>query len=218
MYSQLAKKLKTKGYKVFTPDLPGFGKERPLKRPFSLNDYADFVKNYISKNKLKKIILIGHSFGGRAAIKFCENNPKTVEKLILTGVPAFPVNSIKRLIFLAAAKAGKLILALPLFEKMQTLGRKIIYRLAGSFDYPKTQGVMRKTFVKIVRADLLPSMRKIKIPTYIIWGEKDIITPLWIARKMNKIIPNSHLIIVSGKNHNVVYKHPDLFLAKLAIL
>jgi pimeloyl-ACP methyl ester carboxylesterase len=48
-----------KNFNLYAPDLPGFGKE-PLSTPYNLENYVDFVVDFIIKNKMEKPILIGH--------------------------------------------------------------------------------------------------------------------------------------------------------------
>jgi pimeloyl-ACP methyl ester carboxylesterase len=100
-------------YSILIPDLPGFGKSNEPNENWNLDDYVEFVDEFIKKasrkggfelvkNILKKMqdgstgllsqwsqqtkpILIGHSFGGRIAIKYAAKYPEKIDKLILTG-------------------------------------------------------------------------------------------------------------------------------------
>jgi len=47
----------------------------------------------------------------------------------------------------------------------------------------------------------------------LVWGEEDRITPPWIAKRMNETIKHSKLIVLSGGDHGVSYKKPDIFAA-----
>ena len=55
-------------YNILILDLPGFGKSNEPKDIWSLEDYATMLHSLIDKLKIKKIILIGHSFGGKIAL------------------------------------------------------------------------------------------------------------------------------------------------------
>lgn len=211
-YNKLSAMLKRSGFKVYTPDLPGFGRNKILNKPFVFDDYVSFVKEYIEKNKLEKVILIGHSFGGRISIKLVANYPEKIEMLILTGVPGFaPVARGKVIFFLILSKIGKIIFALPMFNKLQNICRKILYRLAGSSDYLKTKGVMRDTFKSIIREDLLSSMKKIRVKTLLVWGELDKVVPLSIACKMQKNIKGSKLMVAEDETHKLPYENSEKF-------
>ena len=71
------------GYKVFVPDLPGFGENTPLERAWITEDYIDWIKNFAVNNSLERFFLVGHSFGGGLAAVFSAQFPEQVEKLIL---------------------------------------------------------------------------------------------------------------------------------------
>jgi len=68
---------------------------------------------------------------------------------------------------------------------------------------------MRDTYLKIIAEDLSPVLSQVQVPTIIIWGEKDDITPLSDAYKINAKIKNSKLEILSGVDHDVNVKAPE---------
>jgi pimeloyl-ACP methyl ester carboxylesterase len=208
-YDSLKSTLEKRGYRVYVPDMPGNGVEIEPEKPFTLDDYVDFIKEYLKKKNIRSCTIVGHSFGGRVGIKLAANNPDLVDKLVLTGVPGFRSESwIKRTVFTVAAKIGR---SLGLGTKM----KKVLYRLAGTHDYSKTQGVMRETFKNIVNEDLEKPMQKIKCPTLLIWGKNDKIVPVRIAKKMQRYINSAQLEIISNTGHDVPYKNPNKFTKAL---
>lgn len=208
----LKKELNKRGYEVYCPDLPGFGKTRLTKTSWFLSDYVNFVKSYLRKNKLSKVILIGHSFGGRVGIKFAAENSKLLAALILTGVPGIsPASTLKAQFFLALAKLGKLIFALPLLSSVKDLSRKFLYKAASASDYYNTNDHMLETFRNTVKEPLVPYMAQIDLPTLLLWGKEDKIIPVFIASKMKNIIKKSKLVIVDEARHAVPYTHPKEF-------
>ena len=72
-------------YRITILDFPGFGESEEPKEAWSIDDYVDVVKELMKKLGIKKPIVIGHSFGGRVAIKYVANNESS--KLILFGSP-----------------------------------------------------------------------------------------------------------------------------------
>lgn len=212
-YIKLKKLLEKKGYRVFSPDLPGFGKEKSPAKALDLDDYVNFVRNYIERKKISKAILIGHSFGGRIAMKLSARYPDFVKSLILTGVPGFvPVKKPKILFFLALSRLGKVIFSVPPFSFIENPARKILYRAAGATDYMHAEGAMRKTFISIIREDLTKVMKNIKVPTFLIWGKEDLTVPLSVAKRMKEKIGRSQIFIIEGSNHGLPYDSPKEFL------
>lgn len=211
-FSPLRDKLTALGYKVFCPDLPGFGNSKIPDKSLYLSDYVDFVKEYIPKNNLAKVIIVGHSFGGRIAIKFAVQNPKLLQALILSGAPGIvPVARSKALFFIILSKIGKKIFKLPIINLLQNLARKVLYRTAGAMDYYNTNEKMRDTFKNIVIENLELLLPKIKTPTLLLWGSLDGMVPIAIAKKMQKYIKGSKLIEIKNARHGVPWTHPKEF-------
>lgn len=223
--------------KIFIPDLPGFGKSDEPNENWDLDDYVKFVDNFIEiatrkkgfeliKNLFKnfdpkkavyvqkkdKIILIGHSFGGRIAIKYSKKHPEIIEKLILTGSAGIKhPPSIKQKIFFAAAKIGKKIFLLPAFNKLNNYAKKILYKAAREKDYHAASPKMKEIMKNAIGEDLTPILWDIKTPTILLWGRDDRSTPLSDGNIMNKKIENSEMIIIDYANHSLPYQKPEEF-------
>lgn len=70
-------------YTCVALDLPGYGKSSKPKAHYTPSYFAEAIKQFIEKLELKHIVLIGHSMGGQASIKFAATHPEAIEKLIL---------------------------------------------------------------------------------------------------------------------------------------
>ena len=75
----------SKWYKVYSPDLKVFGKNKDMPYPYSLNDYIRELKEYFNENGIVKPHIIAHSFGGRIALKLAKENGELIDKIVLTG-------------------------------------------------------------------------------------------------------------------------------------
>jgi len=62
----------------------------------------------------------------------------------------------------------------------------------------------------LITSDLKPILGQISIPTFIIWGREDKITPLSDGKMMNELIKNSKLEIIEGARHSPQFTHPDI--------
>lgn len=216
-FRSLQDKISKKGYRVFSPDFPGFGNTPALTEPWHIRDYADFLKQYIEAHRIKNPIIIGHSFGGRVALSYVQKNPKGAYTLILTGTPGFsPVPAKKMLFFLIIAKMGGLFFALPLISKCADVARRLLYRAAGAHEFYRAEGSMRQTFKYTVQDNLENAMRAVSIPCMLVWGEMDTIVPVAIARKMNETISGSTLTIIPNASHGVPFMNPDAFMKAIS--
>lgn len=211
-FSPLAGILGISGHRVFAPDLPGFGCEPPPNKPWHVVDYAEFLKVYIDKNKIRRPVIIGHSFGGRVALKFSQLYPSDLRALILTGTPGFsPIPTKKLMFFLIISKIGGMLFALPVINLFADRARRFLYYIAGAREFLRAEGVMQQTFKYIVQDDLVTAMEAVRVPCLLVWGEFDVITPLSIARRMEEVIPKAKLKVIPEEDHGVAFKNPNLF-------
>lgn len=212
-YSPLVDQLRRKGYQVFAPDLPGFGKSQKPTYPYELKDYVGFLDTYMKHRAIQKTILIGHSFGGRVALKYQLLYPDKVKGLILTGTPGYtPVPRKKLVVFVAVAKIGKFICSIPPISIFQDAIRKWYYYAVGARDYYRAEGVMKEVFKRVVKEDLSDAMKHVRAPCLLVWGSEDVITPPWIALRMKESIPHAQLIVIPDADHGVSFKRSDIFM------
>lgn len=196
----LAELLRKEGHTVLTPDFPGFGDQPEPDRAWSVDNYAEWLAWYCDRKKLKSIVLFAHSFGGRVAIKFAVKYPERVERLILCGAAGIrPKFTLKSAILLIASKIGKFA---P--EQIQQAAEKQF----GHLDVFQVSGVMRETLKNVVRENLRPYLKHLHLPTLLIWGEDDLLTPLRDAYIMEKEIPRATLATLRNEGHTVYRTNP----------
>ncbi len=213
-FEPLAANLKKTGWKVLTVEMPGFDLKAPQK-PWTLNDYADFIVSKARKHFGKsKYVLFGHSFGARIGIKIASEGFPELSGLVLCSAPGISRTvSVKRYAFAIISKIGKLTLGKnphPIFKKM-------LYKFAREHDYEKTSGVMKQTMTNVISEDLKPLVSKINIPTLILWGDKDTMTPPKDAKFINNKIPGSVLNIHDGYGHRIPYDIPEILSRDIEI-
>jgi pimeloyl-ACP methyl ester carboxylesterase len=197
-------------YKVICPDFPGFGKTETPKIPWSLNDFVEWLREFTEKLNLKEFFLLGHSFGGRVAIKFSISHPEKVKKLILVSSAGIRQEwGLKEKIIFQISKIGNAIFSKNHFFRFKDGARNFFYRIARIKDYSKAKGMMKETMKKIVEEDLLPELPKIQKETLIIWGEKDKIIPLKYAFLFKEKIKNSKLEILPKIGHSPHLEDPE---------
>ena len=87
--------------------------------------------------------------------------------------------------------------------------KNLLYYLAGERDYQKAPPNMKQTMVNLTHHDLAPFLGKINVPTLIIWGKMDKITPMSDAKTMNYSIRESKLEVIENAKHVPFYTHPE---------
>lgn len=194
--------LKKSGFEVEILRIPGLTIESD--EVWDLKKYSDWLQKELSEEKAK-VILLGHSNGGRIASYFTSMYPEKISKLILIDTAGIYHKNlyiqIKRFIFGNVAKMGKKI------TNSESL-KKFLYGLAGEHDYQRATPNMKNSMVNLTNTDLTDDFQRIKVNTLIIWGDQDKMTPVSDGLLIHKLIKNSVIKIINGARHSPFYTHP----------
>ncbi len=190
MMEPLAKHFK-EHYNYLILDLPGFGKSMEPSSSFSTNDYVQFLNDFLNALKIKKVILIGHSFGGRIALLYA--SLYKCEKLVVLAGPYVP-------------EVTKLSWQTKLYKKLKKIYglkwlAKIMQKRLGSTDYNNASPIMREVLVKAINTNLEEDVKKISCPTLLVWGDNDTAVPIKRAYELKNLIKDSGLVIYNGASH-----------------
>ena len=178
-------------FRITILDFPGFGLSDEPKEAWNIDKYSEILEEFVKKVKIKKPIVIGHSFGGRVAIRFSARN--NIDKLILFGSPCVRnENDISLKV--------KLLKKLKRLPGLNSLG-EYMKQFIGSRDYKAASPIMRQTLVEVVNEDLSKYAREIEEPTLLIWGENDTEAPVEEAKILEKMMIDAALIILPGTHY-----------------
>jgi pimeloyl-ACP methyl ester carboxylesterase len=195
-----------KDFRVINLDLPGFGHSEDLKASWGVLEYTLFLNDFLKEIKVENPVIIAHSFGARIALLFSCQFP--TRQLVLTGAAGIkPKPSLLVQGKIASYKIAKRIVKLPGLGRFEESMKKSF----GSSDYKNASGFKRSSFVKIVNEDLKPILSKVKASTLLIWGEKDVATPLWMGQMMEKEIPDAGLVIFEEDDHYAYFHQMKRF-------
>ena len=178
-------------FRITILDFPGFGESSEPEEVWSIKDYSDMLEEFIKELDIKKPIIMGHSFGGRVAIRYSSNHP--IEKLVLFGSPCIRHNTELPL----SVKILKGIKKLPGMDKIGEFAKNFI----GSRDYKAASPVMRQILVNVVNEDLSSFAKDIEEPTLLIWGEQDTEAPVEDAKELEGIMIDAALIVLPGTHY-----------------
>lgn len=191
-------------YTVLAPDLPGFGNSEEPETPWCVDDYVDFVIDFLAQFRCRKVILLGHSYGGRIIIKLANRQglPFSIAKIILVdSAGILPKRSAKSKLRQRCFKLCKGVLSLPPVAKLCPDALENFRKRMGSADYAAASPIMRQTLVRSVNEDLQPLLPGIKPPTLLVWGREDTATPLSDGECMEQLIPGSGLVVLDHAGH-----------------
>ena len=197
-----------KDYRVLIPVLPIY--TLPV-REAGLTRLNKFVEEFVETMGLSEMHIMGNSLGGHIGLIFTLANQEKVSSLTLTGSSGLFENSMGgsypkrgnydyidervRFTFYNPETAAKELVD-EVFQTMQSIKKSLsIVAIAKSAQ----------------RHNMAGEITSIKIPTLLIWGLNDTITPPAVAHEFNRLIPNSILKFVDECCHAPMMEHPEKF-------
>jgi pimeloyl-ACP methyl ester carboxylesterase len=186
------------GYDALALDLPGFGGASP-EPPSAIGaaGYASAVAPALDACA-ERVVVLGHSFGGRVAVNLAVLRPERVAALVLTGVPRLvePEQT-------GAPSTG--------FRLVRWLHRQGVVsdarmeawrRTRGSDDYRAATGVMRDVLVIAVNEHYEALLPRVACPVELVWGDDDTAAPITVAQRAAPLFGHgATLTIVPGAGH-----------------
>ena len=207
--------------RVISPDLRGHGRSQVVPGPFTMEQHADDLAALLDHLKVRQTVVAGLSMGGYVAFAFWRRYPERVRGLILADTRAEPDG--------AAAQAGR---DAAMVTVQQTgaaaYADEMLPRLLApaSLADVKIVGAARKMMAEqpvegIVgalgglrdRADSRPTLPTITVPTLVIAGEADAITPPADAQAMAAAIPGARFVVIPKAGHLSPLENPRAFNA-----
>lgn len=198
----------SKSFRVVIPMLPIY--EMPIKEA-GLEGLRKFVEDFVEFKQLDNLIIMGNSLGGHIALLYTLHNKDKVTKLILTGSSGLFEDSMGG----SYPKRGN-------YEYIRE-------RVAYTFFDPEvaTKELVDEVFettrsipkcMRIVaiaksaqRHNMSEEIPNITIPTLLVWGLNDTITPPLVGHEFNRLIPNSELKFIDHCCHAPMMEHPEKF-------
>ena len=184
-------------YSMLFVDFAGFGKSETPHVAYFVSDYVCELKKLLNKFDIKNLVLIGHSFGGRVAIKFAflfSKEYKNLSLLLVDSAGILPKRTLGYYLKVWRYKSLKR-------QVLSGKKSKEVLEKFGSKDYKDLAVVMRQTFVNVVNEDLSEYAKRLSVKTLIVWGENDKDTKPYMAKKLNRLIAGSKLVFLKDAGH-----------------
>jgi pimeloyl-ACP methyl ester carboxylesterase len=202
-WRNLAPYLTRAGYRVYMPDLPGYGRsERPPDFSYSVRDEAGIVIGFLNALRLKQVDLGGWSMGGWIVQLVAAQAPERVARLMLfdsAGLHVVPDWDTRLFNPKNAAQLDQLeSLLTPHPHRIPGFVAADILRLSGRGGWVIDRAVASMLTGQDVTDALLP---KLRMPLLIVWGDKDRLFPADQAETMHRLAPLSELDFASGCGH-----------------
>jgi pimeloyl-ACP methyl ester carboxylesterase len=199
----LAPYLVQAGYRVYTPDLLGFGQsDEPADATYSIPDQAKLVVEFFDALGLQQPDLAGWSMGGWVVQKVAADHPERVRRLILldsAGLNMAPAWDTRLFTPTTPAELNQLdALLMPQPPVVPGFAAADILRSSSRSAWVIHRALASMLSGKDVMDTQLP---KLRMPVLILWGDQDHITPLAEGRLIHTLIPQSRLEIAPGCGH-----------------
>lgn len=169
-------------------DFPPFGQSTQTIKDWTIFTYANMVMSICQQLGIRKINLIGHSFGGRISIILSALCKTEVQKVVLVDSAG-----------VKPRRNPSYYLKIWTYKIKKKIGKDV--SKYGSCDYLALSPNMRKIFNNIVNTHLDDFLPFIVAPTLIIFGKNDTTTPVYMAKKMKKKIKDSKLVLLENAGH-----------------
>jgi non-heme chloroperoxidase len=202
-----------KDFHVLIPDLRGFG-ATPLSAPWLIEHAAaDVLESFEGP-----AVFVGLSMGGYVALQIAAAAPERVKALVLCDTRAEPdanENKIKRAAAIDFVRKNGVEPFLGPFLKDAVANQSAMPFLRGVAAKSSPEAVMAALAALAARPDAVPGLSKIKVPTAVLIGSQDKITPLPHAQTMVTRIPGAELHIVPDSGHFSNAENPAAFNVSL---
>jgi pimeloyl-ACP methyl ester carboxylesterase len=190
------------------PMLPIY--DMPL-REAGLEGLVKFLEKFIALKQLDDMVIMGNSLGGHVALIYTLQNEKKVKRLVLTGSSGLFENSMggsfpKRGSYEYIKERVEYT-----FYKPETATEELVTEV-----FETTKSIPKCLRIVAIaksaqRHNMAKEITKIKVPTLLVWGLNDTITPPAVGHEFNKLIPNSELYFVDNCCHAPMMEHPETF-------
>ena len=196
------------GYQLFMPELPIYTASL---LNTNVKYFSKFINNFIKFLELDKVILVGNSLGGHVGLLHAKLFPEFTKALVLTGSSGLYENAMgdtypKRGDYDFIKKKTENVFYSP---KIAT--KEVVDEVFESVnDRNKVIRILAMA-KSAIRHNMAKDLPKIKIPTALIWGENDKVTPPEVAEEFNNLLPDSKLFWIKKCGHAPMMEHPDKF-------
>lgn len=207
-FDGVAAHFSTVGYKVIIPQLPLY--DLPLLKT-NVKQFAIYLRDFITHLGEEKVVLIGNSLGGHIGLLHTNLFPEKVKGLVITGSSGLYENAMgesypKREDYEYIKKKTQDVFYDPIIASKEVVDD--VFETVND----------RKKLIKIltiaksaIRHNMAKDLPSIKVPTGIIWGKQDAVTPPNVGEEFNRLLPDSTLYWIDKCGHAPMMEHPNTF-------
>jgi pimeloyl-ACP methyl ester carboxylesterase len=213
------------GFRAVAFDSRGHGESRAGATGHSLDNLADDLRTVLEALDLRDVVLVGHSMGGMTVQAFAIRHPDVVDErvcgLVLLSTSSYNLVSDARRVRGAVDKVVKIGPDVATFMRQRNLG--LLLARIGFGDDPHPSHVeatrqmlagcdsrtTREAVSALLQLDLTDGLPKVQVPTLVVVGTADALTPPRDARRIAEIMPDARLVELEGGGHMLMYERTE---------
>lgn len=188
-------------FRVLVPDMLGFGRTRLRGRLPAIPRLAEVLAEWMGRLRLGPVALVGHSMGGQIATHLAARFPERLRHLVLVDSAGIPRPLTPR---------GVVRFAADLAPPSRWGDPAFLPVIAGDALFAGPRTILR-AIAHIMRDDVRPLLPEVRVPTLVVWGERDTLIPMAHAREFHEGIPGARLVVLAGAAHNPMVDRPEAF-------
>jgi 3-oxoadipate enol-lactonase len=212
------------GFRVVAYDARAHGRSAGAGAPFAFEDFVDDLLGLLDGLRIDRAILVGLSMGGYVALRFAEREPARVRALVLSDTKSAADGDEARLARAAGARkvreSGVAAFAdgfLPKALARRTIAERpdVVAKVRGMILGCSAAGIAGTLVAMAGRTDTTASLGRTRVPTLVLVGAEDALTPPADARALAGAIPGASLVEIPGAGHLPNLEEPGAFGAAL---
>lgn len=209
--------------RVVMLDLPGHGRSlSPKNRRYTIDAFVDDLTQVFEELKLENAVLVGLSMGGtivqRFVLRHSEHHPTLLRGLVLVGATSHGLGAdvVAANVLKAIDRQGIQAVSQAVIEvSFGSSASRDLVEFAQNEVIQTPEFVAREAIVSLNEADSREDLTRITLPTLVVCGEEDVITPPAESRALAAGIPNALLALVPKAGHFPMLEQPEHFNNKL---
>jgi len=204
--------------RVFAPDLPGFGESPLLEKSPSVASYVETMVEFLDGLSIQRAVFGGCSMGGYFIFDLWRRHPHRVAGIILCDTRAEDdtpelrekrMKSIEQVRSQGLAPLAEGMLPLLLCRETHEQRKEKVEEIRTDILGNTPQGIIHCLTALASRPDSRNTLKTISVPTLIVVGKDDVITPPTIAQSLQAGIPNSTLAVIPSAGHLSPFEQPE---------
>lgn len=197
---------------VYVPELPGHGKSEGLGAS-SIAEYAEIVKDFLAALALTSVTLIGHSMGGAITQYLALHNPSQLKRIVLAGTGA-RLKVTPEIMNRIQDHFLEVLSTITNYGFGSGAPQELITRVQ---EQMRQNGpdILHKDFEACNQFNLMEEVHQITLPTLILCGKADLLTPPKYSRYLHEHISDSVLKLIDGAGHMLMLEKPEAFNREL---